>query len=452
MSTAKQAIEKELSAPGQAVAGWRASITARASSTLSTLRRHWALVTVVAISALLRVDLVLRGSRVGQNYWPDEGRILRTWVVLKRPAHALDYILHIEPFTPSHWFYTILAIPFALVQAAYMRLRGIPLNTETVKSYLWVMALGTCLFSVACIVLVYLIAKRVGSSEYESLAAALFMATSTAMFYYSRHLFSFDAAMALALLAFWIGLKQGPLSHSFVCGLVAGLAFSTYNGYWPLAGLALVVHTLYFHPTVAEFFKRSLIAGTGLVLPYALLEFLTRVRGMPSYILGMRGFMGEETMGAYSEGWKFPAFFLWDCEHLILILWIVLGLLAIRRSWLWLSVAFTAYLFLALPSHLHIVVIYGRTARQLVPLLCLAAAYGVSKIPKPLAAAVLLLVVTQFAINISVPFRQRFPPFLRPGDPHPLAWLPYQDEGYPPAVRAAFRRGDYSWWFKRGMK
>jgi hypothetical protein len=240
--------------------------------------------------------------------------------------------------------------------------------------------------------------------------------------------------------------------RSFGCGLVAGLAFSTYNGYWPLAGLALVVHTLYSRPTLLEFFKRSLVAGSGLVLPYTLLELLTRLRGMPSYILGMKGFMGAEVMGTFEEGWKFPALYLWDCEHLVLIAWIILAVLAIRRSWLWLSLVFTTYVFLALPSHLHVVVVYGRTARQLVPFLCLAAAFGASKLPKPLSAAVLLLVVAQFAINIEVPFRQHFPPFLEPNDPHPLAWLPYQDGGFPAPVRAAFRRGDYSCWFKRGAK
>lgn len=407
------------------------------------------LASLAILSTLLRVILVLRG---GQYYWPDEGRILRTWVVLKRPAGALDYILHIEPFTPSHWFYTLLAIPFALVQAVYMRLHGVPLNTETVKSYLWVMALGTCLFSVACIVLVYMLAKRVGATEYESLTAALFLATATSILYYSRHLFSYDAGMALALLALWIGLKPGSLSRSFVCGLVAGLAFSTYNGAWPMAGLALVAHTLYSRPTLLDFLKRSLIAGGGLVLPYAILELLTRLRGLPSYIFGMRGFMGAEIMGTFEEGWKFPALYLWDCEHLILIIWIILAVIAVRRSWLWLSLVLGTYLFLAVPSHLHLVPVYGRTARQLVPFLCLAAAYGISKLPKPVSATVFLLVLAQFAFNISVPLRQRFPPSLGPNDPHPLAWRPYQDEGVPAPVRAAFRRGDYSWWFARGSK
>jgi hypothetical protein len=400
-------------------------------------------------SALLRFVLVLRG---GQLYWPDESRILRTWVVLKKPAGALDDILHVGPLNPSHWFYTFLAIPFALVQALYMRLRGIPLNTETVKSYLWVMALGTCLFSVACILLVYMVAKRAGATEYESLAAALFLATSTSLFYYSRHLFSYDAGMALALLALWIALKPGPLSRSFLCGLVASLAFSAYNGYWPMAGLALVVHTLYSRPTVLEFFKRSLVAGAALVLPFAILELLTRLRGLPSYLHGMRGFAGPENMGTFEEGWKFPFLYLWDCEHLILITWIVLAVLALRRSWLWLSLAFGVYIFLALPSQLHAVVVYGRTARQLIPFLCLAAAYGLAKLPRPVSAAVVVLVVAQFAFNIAVPFRQRFPPFLGPHDAHPLAWRPYQDEGVPAPVRAAFRRGDYSWWFARGTQ
>ena len=412
---------------------------------------------IAILSAALRVALVLRGSRLGQNYWPDEGRILRTWVVLKllmlhKPGEALNYILHIEPYTPSHWFYTILAIPFALVQAAYMRLLHVPLDTETVKFYLWVMALGTCLFSVASIVLVYMIAKRTGASEYVSLAAAFFTAASTTMFYYSRHLFPYDAGMALALLALWIGLKQGSLSRSFASGLIAGLAFSTYNGCWQMAGIALVVHTLYFRPTFMEWLKRSLVAGSGLVLPYALIEVLARVRGLPSYIFGMRGFMGAEIMGSFDEGWKFPAMYLWDCERLILIVWIVLAVVAIRRSWLWLSLALGTYLFLALPSHLQVVPVYGRTARQIVPFLCLAAAFGLARLPKRVSAAVVVLVVVLFAINIAVPFRQHFPPFLGPNDPHPLTWRPYQEENFPPQVRAAFRRGDYSWWFAKGMK
>jgi hypothetical protein len=424
------------------------SIAAPAKSVFSVDRPYRWLASLAIFSTLLRVILVLRG---GQLYWPDESRILRTWVVLKRPAGALDYILHVGPLNPSHWFYTFLPIPFALVQALYMWLRGIPLDTETVKAYLWVMALGTSLFSVACIILVYMVAKRAGASEFESLAAALFMATSTSILYYSRHLFSYDAGMALALLALWIALKPGPLSRSFLCGLVASLAFSAYNGYWAMAGLALVVHALYPRPNVLEFLKRSVVAGSALMLPFAILELLTRLRGLPSYIHGMGGFAGPVTMGTFEEGWKLPALYLWDCERLILIVWIVLAVLAFRRSWLWLGLLLGTYLFLALPSHLHVVVVYGRTSRQLIPFLCLAAAYGISRLPKPAAAAVLLLVVAQFAFNASVPLRQHFPP-LAPGQPHPLAWRPYQDEDYPSAVRAQFRAGDYSWWFARGTK
>ncbi len=419
-------------------------------------RRHYWLGFIILVSAALRILLVLRGG-TSQFYWPDEARILRTWVVLKllmlhNPGGALDYVVHIEPYTPSHWFYTILAIPFALVQAAYMWLRHIPLDTETVKSNLLVMAMGTCLFSVVCIFLVYLIAKRVGADEFESLAAAGLTATSTAMFYYSRHLFPYDAGMALALLALWVGIKQGSLSRSFASGLIAGIAFSTYNGIWPMAGLALVVHTLYFRPTFVEFLKRSLVAAGGLVLPYALIEVLARLRGMPSYIFGMRGFMGAEIMGGFDEGWKFPTIYLWDCEKLILIIWVVLAVIAFRRSWMWLSLVLGTYVFLALPSHLHIVPVYGRTARELVPFLCLAAAAGLARLPRRVSGAVLVLVVAIFAINIAVPFRQHFPPLLGPNDPHPLAWRPYQEENFPPKVRAAFARGDYSWWFAKGMK
>jgi len=410
--------------------------------------RRW-LATVAVLSALLRVILVLRG---GQLYWPDESRILRTWVVLKRPAAALDYILHVGPVNPSHWFYTFLAIPFALVQALYMWLRGIPLNTETVKANLWVMALGTALFSVACIVLVYMVAKRAGATEYESLAAAVFMATANSMFYFSRHLFSYDAAMALALLALWIGLREGRLWRSFVCGLIASLAFSTYNGYWTMTGIVVLTHAIYVSRNRMEFIKRALVSGSAFVLPIAILEALSRVRGLPSFIGGMAGFAGTATMGSFEEGWKFPALYLWDSEHFTAILWVVLAVLAIRRAWLWVSLAVATYLLLALASHANLFVVYGRTARQLVPFLCLAAGYGLARLSKPVSAVVLLLVVAQFAVNIAVPFRQHFPPFLGPNDAHPLAWRPYQYEGFAPEQRAAFRAGDYSWWFARGTK
>ena len=409
---------------------------------------YW-LGTVAIVSAVLRFDLVLRG---GQLYWPDESRILRTWVVLKRPTEALDYILHVGPMNPSHWFYTFLAIPFALIQALYMWLRGIPLDTETVKANLWVMALGTCLFSVASIILVYMVAKRAGASEYESLAAAVFLATANSMFYFSRHLFSYDAAMALALLALWIGLREGTLWRSFACGLIAGLAFSTYNGYWTMAGLVVLAHAVYVSRNRVELLKRTLAAGIAFVLPTAILEALSRVRGLPSFVGGMRGFAGTVTMGSFEEGWKFPALYLWDSERLTLIIWVVLAVLAVRRAWLWVSLGVATYLLLALASHAHLFVIYGRTARQLVPFLCLAAGYGLARLPKRVSAVVLLLVAAQFAFNISVPFRQHFPPFLGPNDAHPLAWRPYQYEGFTPELRAAFRRGDYSWWFARGTK
>lgn len=409
---------------------------------------HW-LASLAIVSTLLRVILVLRG---GQLYWPDESRILRTWVVLKRPSGALDYILHAGPMNPSHWFYTFLAIPFALVQALYMWLRGIPLNTETVKAYIWVMALGTSLFSVACIILVYMVAKRAGASEFESLAAAVFMATANSMFYFSRHLFSYDAAMALALLALWIGLKEGTLWRSFSCGLVSSLAFSTYNGYWTMAGIVVLTHAIYVSPNIKEFFKRAVVAGSAFVLPFMILEALSRVRGLPSFIGGMIGFAGTVTMGSFEEGWKFPTLYLWDSEHLTVILWVLLAVLAIRGARLWAGLGVATYLLLAVASHAHVFVVYGRTARQVVPFLCLAAGYGMARLPRPAAAAVVILVVAQFAVNIAAPFRQHFPPFMAPQEAHPLAWRPYQYEGFPPQLRAAFRAGDYSWWFARGTQ
>jgi hypothetical protein len=380
---------------------------------------------VAALSACLRLVLVMRG---GQFFWPDEEEFWRTWVVLrlateKNPGKMVDYILgHIK-----NWLYIVLAGPFAVVQAIYMKLRHVPaIDSTTVPQYLWVSAGAMTVFSVACIVLAYLIALRSGADEWEAVAAATLMAAANTLFYYSRHLLPYDAAMALALFAFLIGLKRkASLARSFNVGLVASLAFSTYNGYWYLALVVFAAHLLYASRNLRDFFVRTILSGAAFVLPTCVMTALTAYRHLPLFVNGMWNYAATIFQGNFSEGWKLPFLYFWDAEHFTAIAWAALMVIGVvylvrresfanavatrHRGLLFLACALAIYLLLATASALHIFVVYARTARQALPFLCLGAAFGLRRIPRYMAIAIVVVVVIQAAWNFSVPLHQRFP-------------------------------------------
>jgi predicted membrane-bound mannosyltransferase len=189
-------------------------------------RALWAL---LAVSAALRVALVFGG---GQRFFPDENRYLRCFILLRHLEHgdlgaATDFVLH----TPDHTGFLAVGLLPALPQRALLYALGLVPDKPAIDATAWLPALFFACASLAAIVLVGAIARRCGAGERESLLAALLMACSSVMFYYSRHFFPYDAALALALWALWLGLSEGPgFARSLLVGLVAGAAFMTYNG------------------------------------------------------------------------------------------------------------------------------------------------------------------------------------------------------------------------------
>jgi hypothetical protein len=380
---------------------------------------------ILIVSAAIRAVLCVRG---GQFFWIDEGRYLRSWGILRRLPHPLKALDTVLGF-PDHWFYSLLGTVPATLQYAVMRLRGGPAipDMAAVAASAWISALCFSVSGLACIVLVYAIARRGGGDRQEALLAAFLMACSTSLTIYSRHLLPYDPALAFALLALWLGLKQeAGVGRSVLCGLVAAAAFGAYNGYWLLAAVVLAVHVLWAGWRPLAIIRRALAAGAAFVFPLVALEALSRIRRLPSFIGGMREFSRTVTQGDYAEGWSLPWAYLWHCEHLQLVLWLVasaaLAVMVIRqrdvrqRGIAWLATAAAIYAGLVLTSVvLHVFVVYGRNAREMVPFFCLAAAPALAALLRRVgnrgvvAVAVCALIAAQAAWNLARPLVQRFP-------------------------------------------
>jgi hypothetical protein len=441
--------------------------------------RRLLLLGVLAVSLALRALLAFSG---GQNFWPDEARYDRSrdaidalfrgdWTDARR---ALSH--------PDHILFGVLGLAPAALEHLTHRDPRIP-------------ALFFGLFSVASILLVYGLMRRLGESGSASLLAALLLALTTTNLYYSRHLLPYDAAMAFGLGSLYVGFRSPVRPRdSILCGLLSCCAFLTYNGYWLLAGFALLAHATRRPRTAMACLRRSVTAGLAFAAP--ILAILGVDGGEGGNLLRQWiAFSHTASQGLYAEGWRLPFAYFWHAEHSLAILWAIAFLYAIREiargsraEALLLGVGGSVFVYggLVLTSVVaQRMVVYGRTARQLAPFACILTAYALqrasrgSRRRRVAAAVVLAAAVAQAVVNFFQPLTQVFPPEFRrlaakagarsqgqkmllfaghiypapsPTPPeagavliarrHPLEFLPYQYEGYTPDERAALRAAD----------
>ncbi len=389
---------------------------------------RWGLPVLLALAWALRAVLAWRG---GQFYFPDEARYFRShellryfWFPNAYPSPFDELLSH-----PEHIGYVAIGTVAEALRYLGGALMGLPdYSAVRPESPFWLSAALLGGASVGSIGLIYALAIRAGADRIEALFAALLAACSTSLFYYSRHLVPYDSALALALLAAWVGIHPRPRpSLSILVGMLAGLAFLTYNGYWLSGAIAIGLHLAYRRATLPRMALRAALSGIGLTIPFLALSVLTTLRDAPSLYESLGAFATTVTQGAFSDGWTFPWEYLWHAEHGLLLAWLlgVLGVcLGLWRGWpaartrglLWLAAATGIYLLLALGSAvLEEFVIYGRLARQLAPYLCLATAYAAHQLwlrGKPGRVAVGAacgLVALQFGLNLVPVYQQRFP-------------------------------------------
>jgi hypothetical protein len=234
------------------------------------------------------------------------------------------------------------------------------------------------------------------------------------LLYFSRHLVPYDTAMTFGLLAVLIALTEKPsLKTSLLCGASAFLCFVTYNGYWPLAGLGMMIHVFRNNPRASEVLRRGALTTLGFIIPATLLVGLAAWAGT-DLLKEYRTFAATVSQGSFEEGWSLPFEYFWHAEHFTFITLSVLSIFAVTSGVkrkgnspiLWLGALAFLYICLVIPSvFLHSFVVYGRLARQMIPFLILLAAGGLSRLKQnfsfgeTLTKGVLVAVVIQAAWN-----------------------------------------------------
>jgi hypothetical protein len=363
---------------------------------------------ILAISLLLRWILVLRG---GQYYFSDEGRYetSRSFVELAISGNFTEAFSQL--FTaPEHVGFKIIGILPALAE-------------RITRESLVLPALFFSIFSVLNLLLIYLISRKAGASDKESLYALIFAATSMSLLYFSRHIMPYDPAMTFGLLAISTALaEKQDFKTSLTCGALGFACFITYNGYWALAGVSLLVHILQGNPSWSGIFKKGFVTAIGFTLPAILLFAIASVSCV-DILQEYRTFAATVSQGSFEEGWSLPLEYFWHAEHLVFVAFALLSVYALimakgknKSHFLWASAVLFIYFCLAIPSTFtHSFVVYGRLARQMMPFLVLLSAAGFSYLEGTIGAGrrtvqiLLTLILIQAAWNYAGSFRLSYP-------------------------------------------
>jgi hypothetical protein len=372
-------------------------------------RREWIVTTILFLSLLLRWALVIRG---GQYYFSDEQRYqvsqdVSNLIVQGKLGEAFSHLFA----APEHLGFKIIGILPALIEKVTVPSLVIP-------------ALFFSLFSVLNLYLVFLLAQRAGATQSESLFALALAAASHSLLYYSRHLMPYDTAMSFGLLSLYIALKPvATLKTSLLCGALSFLCFITYNGYWILAGFAMLCHAFAAKKEIAVLLRRGILLTIGFALPLLLLLLAARWTGI-DLIAEYTEFAGTVNQGEYSEGWSLPFEYFWHTEYFLLVILGILTLLAVfhilksndRYPLWWLAGLSFVYACLVLFSvYFHSFVVLGRLARQMMPFVILLSAYGLARLAtqtpvwRNVSVLVIFLVVLQGLTNYGISFAQSYP-------------------------------------------
>lgn len=380
------------------------------------------MVLLVFLAALaLRVILAVKG---GQGYWPDEGR----YNIAADAAEKLA-LAQYEPMTRTllgsadHLGFKVQMVPIAF------------LNLTDVTGRLALSAMFVGVYSAACLVWIWLIARRLGGSPQEAFWASFAGLCSCSLLYYARHLLPYDLALFWALACWYVGLSPAPGKWtSFLAGLLGFVAFVTYNGYWTLVGLALIVHVLWAGWRWQSLLSRAICAGLGLAGSFLLLLLAARVLGIDLWE-SYRGFSATITQGDFAEGHRLTFDYLWQTERASFCIWLLsvgAGLVIARQSppddrrrlLLYVGVVAAIVATLVIGSNvLHKFTVYGRLVRQVIPFLVLATGWTLAHLfarcsgRRVIGLATAVVLVACAAVAMARPFRQVFfNPFVQAGN------------------------------------
>jgi hypothetical protein len=368
---------------------------------------------VLVLSAVLRLALIGRG---GALYWPDEKRYIDSREAVAAVASgdwagAADRLLAHS----DHFLFRWLALPPAAVERAIYG--DLPPHAR-------ICAVWLSFASVACLVLVWLIAWRRTRNPTTCDRALLFCACSAALLYYARHCFPYDASLALFLGAVLVALDASSPRRWWSSGFLCGLGYLTYNGYW---ALCLAPAAILLGAEIRSLRRGSihtLAFAVGVATPVLAAFVGARLAGYDLLADSVR-FAKTVTQGDFGSGGKLIISYLAAADGVVpfalCTLVCVASALALGRGrWRDLSiwagiVAGLVLAWLTCSDAFHVFVLYGRTVRAVLPFLALAAAEATVYLDTSVRRsrfflrALVCTLVALGAVRLGPVLRQRFP-------------------------------------------
>ena len=363
------------------------------------------LVLILVLSLGLRLVLASKG---GQQFWDDEDRYIGSQKAMTHffagewPDVRRELLGHAD-----HLLFQWLGLPCALVE----HFTG---PWPALAASYWGM------FSVLTILMVWLLAKRLGAEDREALLAAALAACANSLFYHARHYFPYDAALALLLIAFWVGLDERGGWRFLLAGALTGLGFLTYNGYWLCGGAVLITLVL------VDRQRRMAAAGLAGAGLFGVIGGAVVLGSLAGYDLveDWQRITETITQGDFGLGWRTIGEYVWSAEGPLGIVWLLAFLVGM---WWWTRTRDRAMAVWLLPVVIILTglvvfsdviqkfVVYGRLVKPLAPLLSLAAArvlfagvnqgYG-TRLLVPMAVTIAL---ASALWNMPGQFRHEFP-------------------------------------------
>ena len=376
------------------------------------------LLLIVALAWAIRLVLACRG---GVMFYPDEWRYFTGIKGMNFLVQGnLRDCAHTLLAAGGHSGFAFASIPALLAQGLLRVTMGLhPEDT------LWVATLWFTFLSALIPAAVHALARRRGFSRREALLAALLVAVCVSMARYSRHLFPYDSSMLMLLAGWW--LAEDPAGRKrclFPGGVLIGTGVWIYNGYWSLAltaSLFAAWRILRLSLPAGRRIRDITLIAAGAVLPVMSIFLVSRLTD--AGVAEKLAYHSKSLVGGSpSEGWWVPWVYFWHSEGLLFPFLLAGMVLAWQRRsapgrWAATAVLVLYALLVATSNGLGLWPVFGRLARPLLPLLCMAAACGWAGLPglKPSRALLPGAAAGLLALwNLSVPYREQFPSDILP--------------------------------------
>ena len=207
-------------------------------------------------------------------------------------------------------------------------------------------------------------------------------------------------------------------------GLLAGVTYHLYNGYWYLLPVLFLLHGWDVTAPPEERLRRLVRFTTGAALALTIPILIGLAAHGEKFWQAVVGFSQTVNQGEFHEGWSLPWAYLWHSETafgLVVIAAIALALLVARRgpqasdraAYLWLGALALSYGLLVLFSvGLEKFVVCGRMVKPLVPFFCLAGGWAAVRLlqeRKAMTTVAMIFVGVLAAFNFAPHFFRTFP-------------------------------------------